>query len=319
MAARHLALHMKRKPSFKTIHGHTHFLRIPLSTSTSRPMICEAFRKIIGDPISSTVPKAAFQYPEQLHITIGALNLHTPQRIDQALALLHSIDVGSMLENAFRPPIERNSYGGTIDLSALSILDVTMQGLFVHPKTWNLAKAIDLMAKVYDVGGLLPQICADIRQRFLDADPHVGFKRSLPTHFPFMPTTVVTTKRIEVGVKNAKPSSIQRGLYKKKVASFDSNSVVSKYHDMIWVKHFRLEKLELCERGLQDIVRDGKLISRGFKEIGSISLPGAPISQAEPWIKGGTYVKNRPPPPSSLYKPVSRSLSDGQRRSLSAS
>ena len=269
-------------------------------------MICEAFRKISGDPVSSTIPKPAFQYPEQLHITIESLFLDTPQRIDQALALLHSIDVGSMLENAVRSPLDQNNYGVATDLPALSIFDVTMQGLSVAPNTPNLADSYRLAVEVSDVGRLLPRICAAIRQSFRDQDLHRRFNRSRPTDWSSELTTVVTTRRVTTDVDNLNPDLIRKGFHNKRIASFDSTGVLNKYHDMIWAKHFRLEKLEICELGLQDIVRGGKLISRGYKEIGSVSLPGAPISPAEPWIKGAKYVKNRPPPPSSLYKPVSR-------------
>ena len=77
---------------------------------------------------------------------------------------------------------------------------------------------------------------------------------------------------------------------------------------MTWAKQFRLEKLSIRELGLQDIVRGGKLISRGYIEIGSVSLPGAPIGQPEPWIEGGRYIKHRRLMPSSVYKPATRDL-----------
>lgn len=108
-------------------------------------------------------------YPEEMHIGLGALSLGTPQRIEQARALLHGVDLGSVLENAFLPSIDPKSHGVTTDLSALSILDVTMQRLFLSSRA-EVTETYRLMTGAAGVGGLLPQICAKIFQSFVDAD-----------------------------------------------------------------------------------------------------------------------------------------------------
>ena len=298
--------------------GITHFLALPLTTSTSRQMISAAYRKIMDDPISSNIPKPAFYYPEQLRIHLGNLNLRTTQRINQALTLLGSLDLESMLDNRSRPSPGNQLCTSKNMASFHSILEVKMHGLRVFSSLpAHVENTYILKANVSNGGGLLPRFCADISESFNDA--------KLIRHFPEqnvsqhllhgLTTKVVDTRTLSTTVDNEHPSLTEKGAYLKKLACFDATRVLSKYHDMIWTDYFRLEKLCIYELGLQDIVRDEEVISRGYKEIGSVTLPGAPTVQPEPWIEGGRYVKHQRLPPSPLYK-HKLSLREQQIRSV---
>ena len=290
--------------------GITHFLCIPLATSTSRPMISDAYRKIIHDPASSNIPKLYFKYPEQLHVNLGNLRLDTPQRLDRALTLLRSLDIPSILHDTFYSSASYTRSTTKTISSLNSILDVSLEGIYCDPRHQGNSKELfALYANVFGRSGLLPRVCVAIYKALSDADlvsqdpgPGLLSRNLLPSIF----IGVVESKRVSTKVDRDNPYLLQMGIRKKRTAWFDATDLLNEYHDMTWAKQFRLEKLSIRKLGLQDIVRDGNLISRGYIETGSVSLPGAPTGQPEPWIEGGRYVKHRPVVPSPLYKPVTR-------------
>ena len=279
--------------------GMTHFLCIPLSTSTSRPMFSDAYRNIMNDPLSSSIPKPAFKYPEELHISLALLNLGAPQRLDQALNLLRTRDYEGILDNTFHSYAANTQCPAKTVPSSHSILEVAVKGLYLNPLQPlsphpDPKKSIHLHASVSDRSQLLPRVCADIFQMFRDADLvanniTAGSRDQVQHLLRGLFTQMVSTKRLHTIVDNLDPSS------EKMDVRFDPTDLLHKHRDLIWAEPFKLEKLSIRELGLQDIFRDGRLISRGYKEIGSVPLPGAPIVQPEPWLEGATYVKHRKP------------------------
>ena len=275
-------------------------------------MISDAYRKIMHDPVSSNIPKPCFKYPEQLHINLGNLRLDTPQRLDQALTLLRSLDIQSILHDAFSSSVSY-THSTTKTISLLdSIFDVSLEGIYSDPRQQRNSKELfALRASVFGRSGLLPRVCVAIYQAFSDANL-VSHESGLGLHsqklLPGIFIVVVDTKRVDTNVDNDNPSLLKKGIRQKRQACFDATDLLNEYHDMTWAKQFRLEKLSIRKPGLQDIVRDEKLISRGYIEIGSVSLPGAPIGQPEPWIEGGRYIKHRRLMPSPFYKPLTHDL-----------
>ncbi|CAF9932261.1 MAG: hypothetical protein HETSPECPRED_008316 [Heterodermia speciosa] len=297
---------MATKRYLPQLSGITHFLALPLTTSTSRPMISAAYRKIMDDPISSNIPKPAFHHPEQLFVYLGNLSLGTTQRINQALTVLDSLDLESMLDRRNRPSLGNQLCASKNMASSHSILEVKMHGLYLASSpSADIENTYRLHANVSNGGGLLPRFCADISESFSGANltKYRAVQTSNSQHLlRGLTTKVVNTKTLYTTVDNENPYLTEKGIYQKKLACFDATRVLSKYHDMIWTDYFRLEKLCIYELGLFDIVRDEEVISRGYIEIGNVSLPGAPTVQPEPWIEGGRYVKRRKLPPSPLYK-----------------
>ena len=168
--------------------GITHFLCIPLATSTSRPMISDVYRKIMHDPASSNIPKPCFKYPEQLHVNLGNLRLDTPQRLDQALTLLRSLDIQSILHDTFYSSTSYTRSTTKTISSSNSILDVSLKGIHPDPRQpRNSKESFTLYASVFDKSGLLPRVCVAIYQAFSDAnlvscdpDPGLLSRRLLP-------------------------------------------------------------------------------------------------------------------------------------------
>ncbi|KAL8784230.1 MAG: hypothetical protein Q9195_009129 [Heterodermia aff. obscurata] len=307
MPVKHLARAPASRATKTQTLGLTHFLGIPLSTSTSRPMISAAYRKIMDDPVSSSIPKPAFCYPEELRIYLGTLSLGTPQRLNQALTLLGSLDLESMLDSTIRSTADYSLCTPKTMPSPHSTLEVTVQGFrYFAVQEPSPEEAYRLFAGVSDRGGFVPRLCADIAKSFRDAKL---IREDSKAKIPYsqyilqgLSTKVIETKGTHTTVTNTNPCLTKKGLYRKKTSVFDATKVVNKYRDMIWTEPFTLEQLGIYEIPLQDIIRDEKVISRGYKKTGSVALPGAPTVQPETWFEGARYVKHQILPPSPLYK-----------------
>ena len=78
----------------------TYILRIPISTTVSRPHICNAFGKLENDPLAVNIPEDAYLYPEQLSINLGTLSLDNIPRLNAALALLNKVNLHKMAEQS---------------------------------------------------------------------------------------------------------------------------------------------------------------------------------------------------------------------------
>ena len=51
--------------------------------------------------------------------------------------------------------------------------------------------------------------------------------------------------------------------------------------------------LSICQTGLKDIYKEGRLVGRGYEEIASVPLPGAPSISSGPLLEGEAF---EPPP-----------------------
>ncbi|KAG4427674.1 hypothetical protein IFR05_016842, partial [Cadophora sp. M221] len=97
---------MPPKPSTPRL---THFLAIPLTTPTSRPQLHQAlslFKEKTTQPSTASIPEGI---PDQairplgtLHLTLGVMSLLTPEKVQGVVDLLHSLDLGKVL-NGVKP------------------------------------------------------------------------------------------------------------------------------------------------------------------------------------------------------------------------
>lgn len=280
--------------------GVTHFLGIPLSTPVSRPQYERACRKVMNDFVSSDIPKNSFMYPEELRLHLGALGLGTADRVSKAQDLLANLDLRDMIRNASPSLASSGGVGQNSEASSGGHgLRVTMQGFSIS-ENQDLAMSRKLQVQVSDQGGVLPRLRWHIHKLFKDkhfVEPSQS-DRWIQEDPDRTYANVISAYIIPTLVPNQNKALIAKGIYQNMKAIFDTTGIYHKYQDLIWAKDFNLERLSIYETGLQDILRDGKLISRGYKEIASIPFPGAPRNRSEPRIEGGVYVRHRPIQPS---------------------
>lgn len=91
----------------------THFLCLPLISNTSLPQLEESiseFKRRIPRARETTAnqptdtsplfPDSAIRPLGTLHLTLGVMSLRTPERVNEAIKFLQSLDVGSILQEA---------------------------------------------------------------------------------------------------------------------------------------------------------------------------------------------------------------------------
>ena len=256
----------------------THFLCIPVSTPRSRPKIVSSFRRIMPDPVSSDIPKPGFLYPEELRLTTATMSLKTPEKAVRAVTLLDDIGLPCIVE---RVHVSQTAHSGhdTKDLfsSPSSCFEVTMHGLVIRGLDASLDRRFRLWAIVFNADNSLQRVCSAITQPFEDAelvavDP---IQTKLAPYYSYnLCTPVIDTSKVFSDVPKLKPSLTQRGIFKNKLAIFDASALFEKYYNVVWAENFKLQRLCACEIGLQNIVKGGRLVSRGYREIASVPLPG---------------------------------------------
>ena len=297
MYIKHLIRHV-RVNTPNLVENITHFLCIPLTTPTSRLLIRDASYKMMNDPLSSGIPKRSFNYPEELFINLGNLSLDTPQQLDQARTFLRGLDLQSIINTVFYLSAAYDQSTKKMTPSSDSFLDVAVEGLYPHhPQTQpqhDFEKSLKLYARVIDRDGFLPRVCADISRPFTDAGlviQRFGTRPPWQNLLDGIFVRVVDSNRIPKDMGKQFPRLQVEQI--KRRARFDATDLLDKYRDLVWTEHFRLERLGIYQLGLHDILRDGRFITRGYREIESVPLPGAPIGQPAPWVEGCTYVKHQ--------------------------
>lgn len=240
-----------KEPSEKV--DFTHFLCIPLVTSTSRPQLqksLQAFRSDIRDchtPESPCgIPENAIRPLGTLHLTLGVMNLLTDERIDGALALLHSLDIPSLisvtsvgLESAGK--LKEKSTSKDADIKPLK---VTLRGLESMDPPSNTPI---LYSPPDNVDRRLYHFCSKLKDAFSDF---------LVPQWPLiLHATIVNIKGGE-----------------KKI---DAWKVLERYCEFVWMADMRIEKVAICLRGARSI-RDADGVETGDEEYvveGEVDLP----------------------------------------------
>ncbi|PSS20510.1 hypothetical protein M430DRAFT_34768 [Amorphotheca resinae ATCC 22711] len=204
----------------------THFLCLPLLTTTSRPQLqssLSAFRADLGG-----IPEAAVRPVGTLHLTLGVMSLLTAERVEQALALLRSLNLREMLE-------ERIAGGGEAMAMARSgtPLRVTLRGL---ESMQNPDKTSVLYAAPVDGDLRLQRFCGRLKEAFSAAELLVPDTRPLLLH-----ATIVNTVYVA-----------GRGRSKGRL-TIDAREVLERFEEHEWMSDVRLENVAICRMGARKL------------------------------------------------------------------
>jgi activating signal cointegrator complex subunit 1 len=228
----------------------THFLCLPLVTSTSRPQLAKslhAFRSDIKDDRSPEnsqgIPEKAVRPVGTIHLTLGVMSLLTQERVEGALAVLRSLDIPSLLST---PPTEVSKVDGKdTGLSkdvGLKLPKVTLRGLIsMHPP----AKTSILYSSPEDADGRLYAFCTKLRDAL--AEFMVPDTRPLLLHATLLNTVYVPVVRSRSGGPGA-----GHGRNKAKM-TIDAREILERYSEISWMDDIRVEKVAICRMGARSV------------------------------------------------------------------
>lgn len=184
----------ERRPSL------THFLCLPLINSTSLPQLessIAAFKAAhppvpvaelpIGngrdrpgseqDASRPLIPEGSFRPLGTLHLTLGVMSLPTQERLEEAIAFFHSLDLATLMDEADRVAVHLRKRRRTQEdfvesgRSAGQPFSISLESLHALPR----AKAATVLhASPVDPTGRLYPFCVMLRDKFIEA----GFMQS---------------------------------------------------------------------------------------------------------------------------------------------
>ncbi|CAL3972822.1 unnamed protein product [Diplocarpon coronariae] len=229
----------------------THFLCIPLVTSTSRPQLQKTLSIFKDDAANcatsgrrfpSGIPPQAFRPLGTLNLSVGVMSLLSPERQEGALKILRQLNPTELL-SSIKPadtrsdaesPGEKSQDTGQDPAS----LNITLKGLRSMQET---SKTPALFAPSLDPDMRLYRFCQKLREVF--GDFLVQDTRPLRLHAPILNTLYVP------GKKTTKKRA------RKERLKLDATELIARYENFVWMEGVRVEKVAICKVGAQ--VRKG--------------------------------------------------------------
>lgn len=270
----------------------THFLCLPLVTSSSRPLLQTSLERFTAEAVSPSegltgrIPEKAIRPVGTLHLTIGVMSLQTRDRIDACLTFLRSLDVHDLLRKAQELStvalVSRsignveaidNSLTETPNSKSLpdvpadptnlqsppSPLTISLSGL--HPMHSPASTTI-LYALPVDPTSRLLNFCQSLQQSFTGAAFLLPDDRPLRLH-----ATIVNT--IYAKDKTTRLRGGGHGRSGRGKGEFDARGWIERYEGFEWAAGVRVEKVAICEMGAKKVEGNGV----EYLEVGSVSLP----------------------------------------------
>ena len=243
------------------VHNLTHFICIPLLTSSSRPILEHSLGVLRESPASASIPSEAFIPPGMLQINLRIpMSLSTPSRFADAKKLLESLDLNSLTREPLKPSRrERSIHEQSLELEkSLSLspvpnmtqplpLHVTLSGIstkFLSNNTPNLAaQGHDPTSRVRHLRNNLAKIFA-AAGLFDQSSLRAAFGK---VYQPAVLLIRMDRRRDRSG--KLIPSHTQPGTVKTYVPYFDCRELVRTFIEFVGADHLRLERMSLFAVG----------------------------------------------------------------------
>ena len=208
-----------------------------------------------------------------LVLSMGALSLHTPERLAAARKLL--TDFESSTKSGIKS--DESLY---VTLRGLNSGTPGAQRPFTNHLCVLAENAISLLRlrselrKAFRSQGLL------VKETYYD-------KNRLASNL--VPAEIMNTIYLKSDQMNTKPTLQQYNLNRMPV--FDAKDLYPAYADTVWAENILLEKICITELGVKDLVVRDTVVGQGYQPIFCIPLPGAPRVADETKIPNVKYVK----------------------------
>ncbi|KAN0113020.1 Protein kinase A anchor protein, nuclear localization signal domain containing protein [Hyaloscypha variabilis] len=234
----------------------THFLCLPLITSTSRPQLQNSlatFRdKVTGistPELPNGVPEKAIRPLGTLHLTLGVMSLLSQERIDNSLKHLRSLNLKELLSCASPKPLKTSDVAEdstgqpqskdkaiAFDTKDVEPLKVTLRGL----ESMHTPSNTSILYSSPTSDDRLYPFCQKLKDLFTEAGFILEENRPLKLHATIVNTVYVPGARGKGG----------HGKSKAKL-TLDAREILEDYEDFEWMSNVELTKLAICKMGAQ--------------------------------------------------------------------
>lgn len=167
----------------------THFVRIPIVIGQSYSPVKEVYCRLRRDPVLRKLPDGAFVDLENLHLSVGALSLGTPQRINAAAHLLRNFSKDEWRQPYTAPGTDKRPTGPTCTASSHRPLSVNLIGVgdvAAHRTERDESRLIRLHTSVQDPNEALAEFFQQLKSVFLNNNLRISFDNDRPWRPIFM-------------------------------------------------------------------------------------------------------------------------------------
>jgi activating signal cointegrator complex subunit 1 len=288
----------------------THFLCLPLVTSTSRPQLEGSLNRFKNDvaptgqktqdepklPTSNgeetilpSVHPKAIRPVGSLHCTLGVMSLDKEQLAD-AVDFLRGLDVAAMTketEQSATGPSPGNIPG---DAAAPEEKVSSTGSRLFDPVKVNLKGLVSMHAPqktsiLYtapqdDTERLYP-MCLHIQKLFQTKGFLIDDNRDLKLHATLVNTIYAKGRKrpprqfsSSSTVQSADGPSQGHGPNANAPLKIDATAILEKYKDYVWAENVAINHIAICEMGAKKITdADGNVLDEEYTEVASLALP----------------------------------------------
>ena len=254
----------------KQLYNPTHFICIPLLTSSSRPLLQHSLRVLRESPASAGIPRQAFFPPGMLQMNMGiSMSLSTPSRFAEAKKLLESLDLNSLTRELLEPSQRERSINEqflelekSLSLSSLANmtqplpLHVTLSSLII-PKPNQDMTVRSIYARCNDPTSRVRHLRNNLTIFFaaaglFDQKSDAYSLRTRSKERPLPRVCLITMRGIRGKLV---PCPFQAGKLKNYTPNFDPRDLTRTFKDFVWAENIRLERLIICPLGIAKQLR----------------------------------------------------------------
>ncbi|KAK6539175.1 hypothetical protein TWF694_009419 [Orbilia ellipsospora] len=261
----------------------THFLCLPLhgqhypTLPQSYLPFKSAIKQFTIDETSqdaseeSSMPADAIRYFNTLHLTLGVMSLTTPEKLQQAISTLESLDVSQFLSSDGLQNDDEKKLN--ISLKGLESMDNSRKG--VEKCAILIIPPTDAPSDGGSTGGnRLYTFASALRQHFINEGIMTPENRPLKLHATVVNTVYSKKKK---GSKDKKSKNSRGGGRRgnKERITFDATDVVERYKDHVWAEKLEIDRVQICnmgaDKGEEVVGEDGtvEVVGNGYRVAGS--------------------------------------------------
>lgn len=274
----------------KTSNGHcpiqkhtplTHFLCLPLVTSTSLPQLQHGLDELKKDLLATTsIPSTAVRPASTLHLTLGVMSLDPAQLMD-AISYLHALDLHTILRDITHLRIAERAAAaaaadGTVseNLTATAmpdahVLTVDVEGLLPMHRPQDTSV---LYAEPRDASARLGDFAGRINKAFEEVGRGLGNdKRGLKLHATVL-NTIYAAKAMRkrarenrgMGNDHGEQTLLRPSANPSRNLRFDARELIDRYKGFVWAQDVTIDRVCICKMGAR------KVWSGGVEGVGEV-------------------------------------------------
>lgn len=291
-----------RKPPAAKKQPLTHFLCLPLTTSTSKPQLeasIASFREHVAseqpqetaseDGVTRIIHPKAIRPVGVMHCTLGVMSLDH-DRLDRAIKLLQSLDITQLLlrsrSAADTPP------GTTVDQQEIitpkepSTNDgrpISLRRPVSPPPAERASRAATSDPLTIDLKGLVSMHVPE-KTSIVYIEPCDSSERLYPMCLALQEIFKREGLLVPDDRKLKLHATLVNTIYAKGRKSqghgskanapmkIDARALLDKYADFVWAKDVVLDRIAICEMGAKKRIENGEVVGEEYTEVASVPL-----------------------------------------------